>query len=93
MTTINDFLSWCSQFWQKLSEQWWPTLENQYGLLLRTLTASVTLTTLLSFAALICSSLVLRSMTMGGWRWARGLLMILLFLAGMLGVIFVVREI
>jgi hypothetical protein len=93
MTTINDFLSWCSQFWQNLSQQWWPILERQFALLLSTLMASVPLTMGLSFAALICSCLILRSLTLGGWGWARAVLMILLVLGGMLGVIFVAHQI
>jgi hypothetical protein len=38
-------------------------------------------------------SLIFRSMTVGNWGWMRALLMILLFLVGMAGVIFVVHEI
>jgi len=49
MTTINDLLYWSSQFWQKLSQQWWPMLENQIPLLLRTLITNVPLTMFLSF--------------------------------------------
>lgn len=93
MTTINDLLSWCSQLWQRLSQQWWPILEDQFTQLTRTLMANVPLTMYFSFGALICACLVLRSVTAGGWRWTRALLMILLFMAGMLGVIFVVHEI
>jgi len=68
-------------------------LENQFVLLSRTLMANVPLTMLLSFGALIGGCLVLRSMTVGDRAWTRVLLMILLFLAGMLGMIFVVHEI
>ena len=68
-------------------------LEDQFTLLSRTLAANVPLTMCLSFGAMICGCLVLRSVTVGGWRWTRALLMILLFMAGMLGVIFVVHEI
>ena len=68
-------------------------LENQFVLLSRTLMANVPLTMFLSFGALICGCLVLRSVTVGGWRWTRALLMILLFMAGMLGVIFVAQKI
>ena len=93
MSTINDLLYWCSQFWQPLSQRWCPILENQVPLLLHTLMTNVPLTMFLSFSALICSCLILRSMTVGNWGWMRALLMILLFLVGMAGVIFVAHEI
>src|SRR5215469_8566378 len=78
MTTINDFLSWCSQFWQNLSQQYWPILENQFILLSRALMTNLSLTMCLSFGALTCSCLVLRSLTVNGWGWTRSLIMILL---------------
>jgi len=93
MTTINDLLSWFSQLWQNLSQQCWPILENQFAALSRTLMTNLPLTMCSSFGALICSSLVLRSLTVGGWGWTRALLMILLLLLGMVGVIFVVHQI
>ena len=93
MTTINDFLSWCNEFWQNLSQQWWPILENQFAVLSRTLMTNLPLTICSSFGALICSCLFLRSLTVGGWGWTRAFLMILLLLVGMVGVIFVVHQI
>ena len=65
-------------------------LEDQVPLLLHT---NMPLTIFLSFSILICSCLILRSMTVGDWSRARAVLMILLFLVGMAGVIFVVHEI
>jgi len=93
MTTINDLLYWCSQFRQQLNHQSWPMLENQVPLLLRTLMTNVPLTMFLSFSTLICSCFIFRSLTVGNWGWTRALLMILLFLVGMAGMIFVVHEI
>ena len=93
MTTIHDFLSWWSQFWKNLSQQGWPILENQFVLLSRTLMTNLLLTMCLSFGALLCSCLVLRSLTVGGWGWTRAFLMILLLLVGMVGVLFVARQI
>ena len=68
-------------------------LENQVPLLFRTLITNVPLTIFSSFSALICGCFVLRSLTMGNWAWTRALLMILLFLVGITGVIFVAHEI
>ena len=68
-------------------------LENQCVLLSRTLMANVPLTMCLSFGALVCSCLILRSVTVGGWSWTRALLMMVLFLVGMVGVIFLAHQI
>src|SRR5260370_26642275 len=67
METINDLLYWCSHFWQPLSQRWSPIVENQVPLLLHTLMTNVPLTMFLSFSTLICSCLMLRSMTVGNW--------------------------
>ena len=90
---MNDFLSRFSQLWQNLSQRYWPILENQLVLLSRTLMANLLLTICLSFGALTCSCLVLRSLTVDGWGWARSLIMIILLAGGMAGVIFVVHQI
>jgi len=68
-------------------------LENQFVLLSRTLMTNLLLTMCLSFGALVCSCVVLRSLTVGGWGWTRGLLMILLLLLGMAGLIFVAHQV
>jgi hypothetical protein len=93
MTTVNAFLSWCSHFWHTMIHHGWPMLEDQFALLIRTLMTNVPLTLFLSAVALIWSCLVFRSVTIGNWRWMPTLLMIVLFIAGMVGIIFVVREI
>jgi hypothetical protein len=68
-------------------------LEKQFELLSRTLMTNLLLTMCLSFGALICSCVALRSLTVGGWGWIRGLLMILLLLLGMVGLIFVAHQV
>jgi len=92
MTIINDFLSWCSQFWQNLSQRYGPILENQLLLLSNALMTNLWLTMGLSSGALICSCLVLRSLTVYGWGWARSLIMVMLLGTGLAGVIFVVHQ-
>ena len=68
-------------------------LENQFVLLSRTLMTNLLLTMGLSFGALVCSCVVLRSLTVGGWGWTHSLLMILLLLLGMVGLIFVAHQV
>ena len=54
---------------------------------------NVSLTLFLSSIALIWSCLVFRSVTIGNWGWTRALLMMVLFAAGMVGVVFVVQQV
>ena len=93
MTTFNAFLSWCSHLWHTMIHRGWPMLEDQFALLLRTLMTNVPLTLFLSAVALVGSCFVFRSVTIGNWRFMPIVLMITLFVAGMVGVIFVVRQI
>jgi hypothetical protein len=68
-------------------------LENQFVLLSRILMTNLLLTLCLSFGALVCSCVILRSLTVGGWGWTRGVLMILLLLLGMVGLVFVAYQV